>query len=74
MKEIELTMNTVLRPNAAASRPPIAEPIARLKLHVVELSAFATSTSFLPRVMFGISAWRPGSNNAQKTVSAKRRI
>src|SRR6476646_4567934 len=66
----ELTMKTVSRPKAA-SRPPIPEPSASPTLQVTEDNAFATIVSSDPDVIVGITALRPGSNNAQKRVSRK---
>src|SRR3954452_12132042 len=69
INENEFRIKTAFRPNAAAITPPIADPIARLKLHVVEPRPFATSVSSGLQVIFGITELRPGSNSAQKRVS-----
>src|ERR1019366_6542649 len=67
-KESELMTNTVSRPKIAATNPPSADPIAKLKDHVVEDNPLATTTSG-PAVIFGTTAERAGSNSAHISVS-----
>src|SRR5512133_245622 len=64
-KLLEVRMNTVLRPNDAASSPPRAEPTASVNDQVIEERLFATSFSSSVDVIFGITELRAGSNIAQ---------
>src|SRR5208283_5536283 len=67
-KDNVFSTNTTSRPKYAASTPPTAKPITKLKDQVVELSALAAATSS-GWTMFGITALRPGSKKAHSTVS-----